>query len=129
MNPTVSSNSTEAKQLERQGIEQILPPKQTRRPLPCLLIPSFFYDCILSLQLSQPFMRLCKGIGPTLECTVTVLWLSTAQYSTFNYLSRVQQHSLETIGAAWLERWYGNHVESDVTTTEASLFGDLIVPT
>ena len=32
-----------AKQLARQGIEQILPPKQTRRPLPCLLIPSFFY--------------------------------------------------------------------------------------
>ena len=34
--------STEAKQLARQGIEQVLPPKQSRRPLPCLLIPSFF---------------------------------------------------------------------------------------
>ena len=46
MNPTASSNSTEAKQLARQGIEQMLPPKQTRRPLPCLLsvIISFFYD-------------------------------------------------------------------------------------
>ena len=46
MNPTASSNSTEAKQLSRQGIEQMLPPKQTRRPLPCLLpvIISFFYD-------------------------------------------------------------------------------------
>ena len=36
--------STEAKQLPRQGIEQILPPKQTRPPLPCLLILSFFYE-------------------------------------------------------------------------------------
>ena len=31
------------KQQARQGIEQILPPKQTRRPLPLLLSPSFFY--------------------------------------------------------------------------------------
>ena len=38
-----SSKSTEAKQLSRQGIEQNLPPKQTRRPLPWLLSPSFFY--------------------------------------------------------------------------------------
>ena len=36
-----SSKSTEAKQLSRQGIEQNLPPKQTRRPLPWLLSPSF----------------------------------------------------------------------------------------
>ena len=43
------SKSTEAKQLARQGIEQILSPKQTRRPLPCLLILSFFYDCSLPL--------------------------------------------------------------------------------
>ena len=28
----------------RQGIEQMLPPKQTRRPLPRPLILSFFYD-------------------------------------------------------------------------------------
>ena len=37
MNSIVSSKQTEAKQLARQGIEQILPPKPTRRPLPCLL--------------------------------------------------------------------------------------------
>ena len=42
-NSTYSSKKTQAKQLARQGIEQILPPKQTRRPLPCLLSPSFFY--------------------------------------------------------------------------------------
>ena len=35
MNSTFSSKSTESKQLARQGIEYILPPKQTRRPL-CL---------------------------------------------------------------------------------------------
>ena len=35
--------STEAKQLAQQGIEQILPPKKVRRPLPLLLSPSFFY--------------------------------------------------------------------------------------
>ena len=40
---SVSFKTTEAKQLARQGIEHILPPKQTRRLLPCLLIPSFFY--------------------------------------------------------------------------------------
>ena len=41
------SKSTKAKQLARQGIEQILFPKQTRRPLPLLLSPSLFYgsDC------------------------------------------------------------------------------------
>ena len=43
MNSTFSSKSTEAKQLARQGIEYILAPKQTRRPLPLLLSPSFFY--------------------------------------------------------------------------------------
>ena len=44
MNSTFSFKYTrnKAKQLARQGIEQILPPKQTR-PLPCLLIISFFY--------------------------------------------------------------------------------------
>ena len=35
--------STEAKQLAWQGIEQNLPPKQTRRPLSLLLSLSFFY--------------------------------------------------------------------------------------
>ena len=38
------------KQLARQGIEQILPPKQTRRPLLSLLFLSYFYGihtCIL----------------------------------------------------------------------------------
>ena len=43
MNSTVSSKSTEAKQLAQQGIEQNLPPKQTRRPLPWLQFKSFFY--------------------------------------------------------------------------------------
>ena len=42
-NSTVSSKSTEAKQLARQGIEQNLPPKQTRRPLLLILSLSFFY--------------------------------------------------------------------------------------
>ena len=42
LNSTVSSKKTQAKQLALQGIEQILPPKQTWRPLPCLLFPSFF---------------------------------------------------------------------------------------
>ena len=46
-NSSYFSKSTEAKQLARQGIEQILPPKQTRRPLPCLLILSFFYGCVV----------------------------------------------------------------------------------
>ena len=40
------SKSTESKQLARQGIEQILSPKQTRRPLPCLLILSSFYGVL-----------------------------------------------------------------------------------
>ena len=43
LNSSFSFKSTESKQLTRQGIEHILPPKQTRRLLPCLLIPSFFY--------------------------------------------------------------------------------------
>ena len=43
MNSTVSFKSTQTKQLTRQGIEPILPLKQTRRSLPCLLLPSFFY--------------------------------------------------------------------------------------
>ena len=43
MNSTVSSKFTEAKQLAQQGIEQNLSPMQTRRPLPLLLSPSFFY--------------------------------------------------------------------------------------
>ena len=42
-NSSYFSNSTEAKQLARQATEQILSPKQTWRPLPCLLILSFFY--------------------------------------------------------------------------------------
>ena len=41
MNSTFSFKQTKAKQLARQGIKQILPPKQTQRPLPCLLIPFF----------------------------------------------------------------------------------------
>ena len=43
LNSTVSFKTTETKQLARQGIEQILPSKQTRRPLPCLLFQSVFY--------------------------------------------------------------------------------------
>ena len=39
MDSIVSSKSTEAKQLARQGMEQNLPPKQTRPPLPLLLSP------------------------------------------------------------------------------------------
>ena len=31
----------------RQGIKQMFSSKQTRRPLPCLLFPSFFYACQL----------------------------------------------------------------------------------
>ena len=44
LNSSYSSKSTEAKQLARQGIEQNLPPEQTRRHLPLLLSPSFFYN-------------------------------------------------------------------------------------
>ena len=40
---TFAFKSTKAKQRARQGIECILPPKQTWRPLPYLLSPSFFY--------------------------------------------------------------------------------------
>ena len=43
LNSSYFSKSTEAKHLARQGIEQILSPKQMRRPLPFLLILSFFY--------------------------------------------------------------------------------------
>ena len=43
LDSSFSCKWTEAKQLTRQGIEHILPPKQTRRPLPSLLILSFFY--------------------------------------------------------------------------------------
>ena len=45
MNLTFSPKLTKAKQLARQGIEQHLPPKQTERPLPLLLSPSFFCAC------------------------------------------------------------------------------------
>ena len=41
MNSTFSSKSTETKQLARQGIEAVLPPKQTGRPLPLLLSHSY----------------------------------------------------------------------------------------
>ena len=41
---TVSFKSYETRQLARQRIERILPPKPTRRPLPLLLSPSFFYE-------------------------------------------------------------------------------------
>ena len=44
LNSSYLSTSTKAKRLERQGIEQILPPEQMQRPLPCLLILSFFYE-------------------------------------------------------------------------------------
>ena len=40
-NSSCFSKSTEAKQLVRQGVKQMLSLKQTRRPF--LLIPSFFY--------------------------------------------------------------------------------------
>ena len=43
LNSSFSFKWTKAKQLTRQDIEHILPPKPTRRPLHCLLIPSFFY--------------------------------------------------------------------------------------
>ena len=49
-NSSYFSKATEAKQLARQGIEQTLSPKQTRRPLPCLLILSFFYGSYSSIQ-------------------------------------------------------------------------------
>ena len=43
MNSCYSSKSSWAKQVARQDIELILPPKQQRRPLPFLLYKSFFY--------------------------------------------------------------------------------------
>ena len=44
LNSSFSSKQTEAKQIAWQEIEQILPTKPTRRPLPLLLSPSFFYE-------------------------------------------------------------------------------------
>ena len=44
MNSSYSSKLIEAKQLTKQRIEQILSPKQTRRPLPSLSVP-FFLLC------------------------------------------------------------------------------------
>ena len=51
LNTSYFSKSTEAKQLAWQGIEQVLSPKQTRRPLPCLLIIFFFYAIHVGLQI------------------------------------------------------------------------------
>ena len=48
LNSSYFSKLTEAKQLAQQGIEQLLPPKQTRRPLPCLIILSS-YETVLVL--------------------------------------------------------------------------------
>ena len=56
LNSTVSFKSTETKQLARQRIEQILAPKPTRRPLPCLLFPSFFYA--IQLQYTKLNLRI-----------------------------------------------------------------------
>ena len=48
LNSSLSFKSTEAKQqLARQEIEQIMPPKQTWRPLPFLLFSPFFYARLL----------------------------------------------------------------------------------
>ena len=52
LNSTGSFKTTETKHLARQGIEQILPPKQTQRALPCLLFQSFFYGKTLFLHLA-----------------------------------------------------------------------------
>ena len=49
LNSTVSSKTTESKQLWRQEKEQIVPPKQTQRPLSCLLFPSFLHYMIHSI--------------------------------------------------------------------------------
>ena len=43
-NSSYSSNHPSAKQLARQGIEQILSPKQQQRPLPCILSLSLLND-------------------------------------------------------------------------------------
>ena len=50
LNSSYSSKSTKAKKIAWQGIEQNLPLKQTQRPLPLLLSPSFFYA---TLELSK----------------------------------------------------------------------------
>ena len=58
LNSSYSSKKTKAKQLAQQEIEQIPPPNQTRRPLPWLLSPTFFYA------LSQPLpgnQTICGG--------------------------------------------------------------------
>ena len=47
LDSSYSSKSTKAKRQARQGIEQILPPKQTRRPLHLLFSPSFFNDVLV----------------------------------------------------------------------------------
>ena len=63
MNSTISSKLT-AKQLAQQGIEQNLPPKQTRRHLPCLLVPSFFYGGFPTLPLGDfGWYTLYRGLG------------------------------------------------------------------
>ena len=56
-NSSYFSKSTEVKQQALQGIELILSLKQTQWPLPCLLIPSFFYGLFPSF-LEDCYQRL-----------------------------------------------------------------------
>ena len=67
LNSTVSSKYTKAKQLAGKGIEHILPPKPTRRLLPCLLIPSPLLCSMRSAgRLPPPF---CQYRHPTVCST------------------------------------------------------------
>ena len=73
MNSPVFSKSTEAKQRARKEMEQFLSPKQTRRPLPCFLIPSFFYDRIFK-QVIFPAVTRTQGPIKTREKNLDVLF-------------------------------------------------------
>ena len=68
---TFSFKSTEAKQIAGQGIEYILSPKQTRRPLPFLLSPSIFFMSHFSMVWS---FRLRDKVQRTMDLIIWYLY-------------------------------------------------------
>ena len=81
-----------AKQLERQGIEQILSPKQTRRPLPSLLILSFFYGLRFQTREITNGPSLSNGRGKTSMNLLAVIARSSTPalpYSSESLISRM----------------------------------------
>ena len=74
-----------AKQLARQGIRQILPRKQTRRPLPCLLFPAAEGQKICMLESGD------KGEECTLYST-TAAWLAASMGPIGQSLAAYREH-------------------------------------